>query len=448
MAATITFAPKPFAEGAYKKVYSVVPASHNSTIVFNNVDPAVDKVITRTLVYHSGHNKEVKKQYLANALCELEMQHIFWSVELAPRIYAIQFNSYKKVDNKSVPELFIYYLDGTRTVADVYHQIMENLTMNNDNLVLYVLTQSCAKDDLANLIGDVKPIANYKQLLEHIDTFIMKLVYHEYWFLDFKTSNMCISTNPLNITGLDFDKKFIVNMLDIDKKQYSMDTMRKVARTHMFVLAVLYVITYYAYTNEDADEIRVLVQTCHLKGADISEMFRVLIDLEKGGHNLCRNKYNPLSMLTYYTLTTSGISAKDVLSCNNIDAPMNTIFETIATDKKVHEYVKTIAINNVFGLAEYNAEKKGVNYLTNRFISADFDSYAARIAPLAVRPQIPYEPEIIISPMFMNIPATTPSISSVPSKASPQTKKYKPTEGGRKKRKQRHSKKYLKKYHR
>jgi hypothetical protein len=172
-------------------------------------------------------------------------------------------------------------------------------------------------------------------------------------------------------------------------------------------------------------------------------MFRVLIDLEKGGHNLCRNKYNPLSMLTYYTLMVSGINVKDVLSCNNIDMPMNTIFETITTNKKVHEYVKTIVINNVFGLAEYNSEKKGVNYLTNRFVSVDFDSYAARVSPLTVKPQIPYEPEIIIRPMFTNIPATASAISTQ-SSTSPQTKKYKPTEGGRKKRKQKRSKKYLK----
>lgn len=432
MASAITHVKNPFASGSYKKVYDVEPATPGSKIVFNNIDADVEKIISKTLVYHKDHRAQQKKTKFANALCELEMQQMFFGVELAPRIYAIQF------EKVATSELYVYYINATTTVASVYAHMLEHLNLVNDSLIMYVLTTSCVKEGFEHII-ETNP--DYAKILQRIDTFIQKLVYHGYWFLDFKPANMCIMSDPLRIIGLDFDKKFIIDISQINRKQFSVETLSRVARTYMFALSVLFILDYHIGSEEDADTIRELVRTRHLKAADMSEMFRVIIELERDGHNLCENKYNPLAMLTFYTLHILNIPNKDVLPCSDINKPTNVVFfqNRTAPKKILHEYIKNVLVNNVIGIDTYNAEKTGINFMTNPYVSVEFNSYKERIPQLLEKPTIPFTPETVIMPMFMTtapaqiVPSSSPSSPSS-SSSLPPTKKYKPA-GGKKRRK-------------
>lgn len=452
MADTITHVKEPFASGSYKKVYDIMPATPRSSIVFDNMDADVEKVITKTLVYHKANNALQKKTRLANALCELEIQQMFFSVELAPRIYAIQFENYKIVNNEKTSELYVFYINAATTVASVYAYMLEHLDIENDNLVMYVLTTSCVKEGFESIIGDNPDFA---KILQSIDTFIQKLVYHGYWFLDFKPANMCIMLNPLRIIGLDFDKKFIIDISQINKKTYSLETIKRVARTYMFSMFALFILDYHVESEMDADIVRELVKTRHLKGADISEMFRVLVELEHDGQNLCVNKYNPLAMLTYYIFHVLQIPSKDVLPCSDINKPTNVLFfqDRNASKKRVHEYIKSVLVNNIIGIDTYNAEKTGVNFMTNPYVSTEFNAYAHRIQPLTEKPVIPFIPETVNMPMFTQNPflqAPTQPLPKTPQKTSPKTpptKKHKPDKnGGKKLYKKRSQKNLNKKY--
>jgi hypothetical protein len=221
--------------------------------------------------------------------------------------------------------------------------------------------------------------------------------------MDFKPSNFCIMQNPTHIIGLDFDRNFIIN---INQLQSTGDTLKRVAFTYMFVLAVLNL--QYDMSPTEKAELQRLVRTRHLKATHISELIRTLVEFEKTGHNLCKTKYNPLSMLAYYVLPVVNINSADVLSCNMLAKPVSTFSKGFSKTTPTYDFVKTVIAENVFGLSEYNNEKNGANYLTNPFVSNDFELYMSRIKPLQIQPLIQVSLQTTEIPMFVQEQAQLP----------------------------------------
>lgn len=439
----ITNEPLPFAQGSYKKVFNIMPAKPTSSVVFINPDDNVEKIITKTSVYFQHQPVASKKAALETALSELELQMLFYSVELAPRIYAIQFISLIMVDKKPVSTKHTYYLDSSTTIDTIHSRIMSQLSFNDDYLQMIVLTASCEKEYFSDLIGAGKPIENMEKALELIHTFIKKLVYHNYWFLDFKPGNFCVMLNPTpHVIGLDFDRNFIIDINQV-QTTLSKDTLRQVASTYMFVLAVLNL--QYDLSLSEKQIMQRIIRTRHLKATHISELVRTLVELEKTGHNLCKTKYNPLSMLAYYVLPVVNISSADVLNCNILAKPISTLSKGFSNNTPTYDFIKIVIAENVFGLGEYNNEKGGTDYLKAPYVSAEFNTYIQKIEPLRVKPLIQPALQTISMPMFgaepaqeppapIPIPMPKPTQTTTPVKEPP-AKKYKiSAEGGAKKR--------------
>lgn len=325
MSSKLTRAQIPFASGSYKKAYLTVPVNErNPNWLFNNI-PNTSTIITSTNVGKQGE-KSYNKQEFKTLFTEFEWLYEFNNVELAPKIYAISLENHQAYN--------VYYIyNGDYSVKEVYLAGITHFDLNSP-ITVYALTEKCVTSRVGDIIGDDQPIKGAAHLLELVTALIDKLVYHKTLFIDFKASNICVKTNPVMFTFLDFDPTYIIPFSEMNLPE---DEVLKACKTYMLVMFVGLFIRSDAYGRTHHTDIQTLVRQNLLAKYDIMAMLNTFIKMEKTAAKLCLMEKNPLTMLFHYFENPLHSGANAVYYCDDIrqvtysngQPPLRALYNTL-----------------------------------------------------------------------------------------------------------------------